>query len=248
MPNSKVTRIEIKSYAVWDKPTRLFHWVNVILVLALVLVGGIMMYRSELGITELTGKIGLKTLHVCIGYAFALNLLVRLVWGFVGNKYARFSHIFPNAKTKSDLMLYKSELAAGKNPQYLGHNPKGKFAVLAIMLLLVTIMLTGLFRAGTDIYYPPLGSAIQSYLAESNVDPESLQPYDETGVDVEKAATIKPFKGLAGEVHVYAVYLLLLLILLHIFAVIYTEVKRQPGIISAMFSGKKIIQCQPKDE
>lgn len=248
MPNSKVTRIEIKSYAVWDKPTRLFHWVNVILVLALVLVGGIMMYRSELGITELTGKIGLKTLHVCIGYAFALNLLVRLVWGFVGNKYARFSHIFPNAKTKSDLMLYKSELAAGKNPQYLGHNPKGKFAVLAIMLLLVTIMLTGLFRAGTDIYYPPLGSAIQSYLAESNVDPESLQPYDETGVDVEKAATIKPFKGLAGEVHVYAVYLLLLLILLHIFAVIYTEVKRQPGIISAMFSGKKIIQGQPKDE
>ncbi len=248
MPNSKVTRIEIKSYAVWDKPTRLFHWVNVILVLALVLVGGIMMYRSELGITELTGKIGLKTLHVCIGYAFALNLLVRLVWGFVGNKYARFSHIFPNAKTKSDLMLYKSELAAGKNPQYLGHNPKGKFAVLAIMLLLVTIMLTGLFRAGTDIYYPPLGSAIQSYLAESNADPESLQPYDETGVDVEKAATIKPFKGLAGEVHVYAVYLLLLLILLHIFAVIYTEVKRQPGIISAMFSGKKIIQCQPKDE
>ncbi|MGI2066592.1 cytochrome b/b6 domain-containing protein [Shewanella sp. MF08487] len=248
MPNSKVTRIEIKSYAVWDKPTRLFHWVNVILVLALVLVGGIMMYRSELGITELTGKIGLKTLHVCIGYAFALNLLVRLVWGFVGNKYARFSHILPNVKTKSDLMLYKSELAAGKNPQYLGHNPKGKFAVLAIMLLLVTIMLTGLFRAGTDIYYPPLGSAIQSYLAESNVDPESLQPYDETGVDVEKAATIKPFKGLAGEVHVYAVYLLLLLILLHIFAVIYTEVKRQPGIISAMFSGKKIIQGQPKDE
>lgn len=248
MPNSNVTRIEIKSYAVWDKPTRLFHWVNVMLVLALVLVGGIMMYRSELGITELTGKIGLKTLHVCIGYAFALNLIVRLVWGFVGNKYARFSHILPNTKTKSDLMLYKSELAAGKNPQYLGHNPKGKFAVLAIMLLLVTIMLTGLFRAGTDIYYPPLGGAIQSYLAESNVDPASLQPYDATGVNVEKAATIKAFKGLAGEVHVYAVYLLLLLILLHIFAVIYTEVKRQPGIISAMFSGKKMIQGQPKDE
>lgn len=248
MSSSKPTPLEIKSYAVWDRPTRLFHWLNVILVLALTLVGGMMMYRTELGITELSGKIGLKTLHVYIGYGFALNLLVRLVWGVVGNKYARFSHMFPNANSKNELMTYKSELAAGKNPQYLGHNPKGKFAVLGIMLLLVTIMVTGLLRAGTDIYYPPLGSTVQSYLAETNVDPASLKPYDATGVDPEKADALKPLKGLAGEVHVYGVYLLLLLILLHVSAVIYTEVKRQPGIISAMFSGKKIIQGQPKDE
>ncbi|EGT3625737.1 cytochrome b/b6 domain-containing protein [Morganella morganii] len=248
MSSSKPSAFEVKSYSVWDKPTRLFHWINVILVLALILVGGIMMYRAELGITELTGKIGLKTLHVYIGYAFAINLIIRLVWGFVGNKYARFSHMFPNANSKNELMTYKSELAAGKNPQYLGHNPKGKFAVLGIMLLLVTIMVTGLLRAGTDIYYPPLGSAVQSYLADTNVDPASLIPYDATGVNTEKAAALKPLKGLAGQVHVYAVYLLLLLILLHVFAVVYTEVKRQPGIISAMFSGKKIIQGKPKDE
>jgi cytochrome b len=248
MSSSKSTTLEVKSYPVWDKPTRLFHWINVILVLALILVGGIMMYRTELGITELTGKIGLKTLHVCIGYAFAINLVIRLVWGFVGNKYARFSHMFPNANSKNELMTYKSELAADKKPQYLGHNPKGKFAVLGIMLLLVTIMVTGLLRAGTDIYYPPLGSAVQSYLADTNVNPASLKPYDATGVNAEKAHALNPLKGLAGEVHVYAVYLLLLLILLHVFAVVYTEVKRQPGIISAMFSGNKIIQYQPKDE
>lgn len=248
MSSSKLIPLEMKSYAVWDKPTRLFHWFNVILVLTLTLVGGIMMYRTELGITELSGKIGLKTLHVCIGYGFALNLVVRIVWGFVGNKYARFSHMFPNANSKSELLAYQAELVAGKSPQYLGHNPKGKFAVLAIMLLLVVIMLTGLFRAGTDIYYPPLGSTIQSYLADTNTEPASLKPYDETGVNAEKASAIKPIKGLAGKIHVYGVYLLLLLILLHLFAVIYTEVKRQPGIISAMFSGKKMIQGQPKDD
>lgn len=248
MSSSKLIPLEMKSYAVWDKPTRLFHWFNVILVLTLTLVGGIMMYRTELGITELSGKIGLKTLHVYIGYGFALNLLVRLAWGFIGNKYARFKHMFPNANSKSELLAYKTELVAGKSPQYLGHNPKGKFAILAIMLLLVVIMLTGLFRAGTDIYYPPLGSAIQSYLADTNAEPASLKPYDATGVDPEKADALKPLKELAGEVHVYGVYLLLLLILLHLFAVIYIEVKRQPGIISAMFSGKKIIQGQPKDK
>ncbi|MEL4237379.1 cytochrome b/b6 domain-containing protein [Shewanella xiamenensis] len=248
MSSQQPSPIEIQSYPVWDRPTRLFHWINVILVLALLIVGGMMMFRSDLGITELSGKIGLKTLHVIIGYGFAINLLIRLVWGFMGNKYARFSHMFPNANSKAELQSYKAELAAGKNPQYLGHNPKGKFAVLAIMLLLVTIMITGLIRAGTDIYYPPLGSAVQQYLAATNVDPSSLQPYDATGVDTDKANVIKPIKGLVGEVHVYAVYLLMLLIMLHVFAVVYTEVKRQPGIISAMFSGKKLIQGQPKDE
>ncbi|QYJ69899.1 cytochrome b/b6 domain-containing protein [Shewanella sp. FJAT-51649] len=248
MSNPQPNSIEMQSYRVWDRPTRLFHWINLILVLALIIVGGMMMFRSDLGITELSGKIGLKTMHVIIGYGFAINLLIRLVWGFVGNKYARFSHMFPNTNSKSELQSYKAELAAGKNPQYLGHNPKGKFAVLAIMLLLVTIMITGLIRAGTDIYYPPLGSTVQSYLAAADVEPNSLKPYDATGVDTDKANAIKPMKGLAGEVHVYAVYLLMLLIVLHVFAVIYTEVKRQPGIISAMFSGKKLIQGQPKDE
>ncbi|MFV0594711.1 cytochrome b/b6 domain-containing protein [Shewanella sp.] len=248
MSNHQPTPVEMKSYRVWDRPTRLFHWINLILVLALLIVGGMMMFRSNLGITELSGKIGLKTLHVIIGYGFALNLLIRLIWGFMGNKYARFSHMFPNANSMAELETYKVELAAGKNPQYLGHNPKGKFAVLAIMLLLVTIMLTGLIRAGTDIYYPPLGSTVQSYLAAADVEPSSLKPYDATGVDTDKANALKPIKGLAGEVHVYAVYLLILLIVLHVFVVVYTEIKRQPGIISAMFSGNKLIQGQPKDE
>lgn len=248
MSSPQSINIELKSYRVWDRPTRLFHWINVILVLSLLIVGGMMMFRSELGITELSGKIGLKTLHVLIGYGFAINLLIRLIWGFVGNKYARFNHMFPNANSKNELQTYQAEVASGKNPQYLGHNPKGKFAVLAIMLLLVTIMSTGLIRAGTDIYYPPLGSSVQRYLAAPNIEPSSLKPYDATGVDADKANAIKPMKGIAGTVHVYAVYLLMLLIVLHVFAVVYTEVKRQPGIISAMFSGKKLIQGQPKDE
>ncbi|KEK28040.1 cytochrome B561 [Shewanella xiamenensis] len=79
MSSQQPSPIEIQSYPVWDRPTRLFHWINVILVLALLIVGGIMMFRSDLGITELSGKIGLKTLHVIIGYGFAINLLFRLV-------------------------------------------------------------------------------------------------------------------------------------------------------------------------
>lgn len=240
--------ITLNTYSVWDKPSRLFHWINALLVLILTIVGLIMLFKGEFGITELSAKIGLKRLHVYIGYAFTLNLLIRLVWGFIGNKYARFRHIMPNSRTLAELKDYQAKLNLGQQPQYLGHNPKGKLAVLAMMLLLVVIMLTGLFRAGTDIYYPPLGGTVQQYLAETNVNPDKLKPYDNEGVNPEKAAALKPMKGLAGSMHVYSVYLLLLLIVLHIIAVIYTERRQQPGIISAMFSGKKWIQGEPQDK
>ena len=234
-------------YTVWDRPTRWFHWINVLLVLSLLFVGLIMLFKSELGIQALEAKIALKTVHVVIGYLFAINLIIRLIWGVMGNKYARFSHMLPNKHFKHELASYKADIDAGKSPQYLGHNPKGKLAVLAIMLLLITIMATGLIRAGTDIYYPPFGGSIQVYLADDNVEPSSLKPYDQTGINAEKANAMKPLKGLAGDIHLYAVYLLLLMIVLHVSAVIYAEVKRQPGIISAMFSGKKLIKGEPKD-
>ncbi|QYJ77592.1 cytochrome b/b6 domain-containing protein [Shewanella acanthi] len=236
------------SHSVWDKPTRLFHWLNVILVFALTLLGIMMMFRTELGITETSGRIGLKTLHVLFGYGFAINLIIRIIWGFIGNKYARFGQIIPSSKSLNALKSDKAAVAAGNVPQYLGHSPKGKLAVFAVLLVLVTMMLTGLIRAGTDIYYPPFGGAVQSYIAADNVDASSIKPYDPTGVNEEKANALKPLKGFTGEIHEMGFYLLLLLIVLHIFAVIYTEVNIQPGIISAMFSGIKLIHGKAKDE
>lgn len=235
---------ETKIYRVWDKTSRLFHWLNVLLVLSLVFVGLLMLFRKDLGINGLEAKIKLKELHVIIGYFFAANLLLRIVWGFVGNHFARFTNNMPNL---SAIKAYQSALARGENPQYVGHNPVGKLAVLIIMLTLTLILMTGLFRAGTDIYYPPFGNTVAAYLAEDGVDAVSIKPYDETGVNKHKLDEIKPYKGFAGTVHLYAVYFLLVLILLHVIAVIHAERKHQPGIISAMFSGEKRITGPTQD-
>ena len=59
---------EIKIYKVWDLPVRLFHWVNFLSVISLLFMGFIMLYKKELGITSLDAKIGLKQVHVIIGY------------------------------------------------------------------------------------------------------------------------------------------------------------------------------------
>ena len=236
---------QVKVYKVWDKPTRIFHWVNLALVTLMIFIGFLMLFKGDIGISGLEAKIGLKKLHVWVGYLFAINLIIRLIWGVIGSKRARLSQCLPDLK---GLAKYKAKLASGQSPQYLGHNPMGRLAIFAMMLLLVMIMLTGLVRAGTDIYYPPLGGAISEYIALPGVDGVSIKPYDDTGVDAQKAATLKPFKSLAGEIHVFSVYLLILMIVLHVAGVIVAELKHQPGLVSAMISGNKRITKPAEDE
>ena len=84
----------LQSYRVWDAPTRWFHWINFACVVGLAAIGIAILYEEELGVTN-GGKILLKTTHVWIGYVFAANLSWRIVWAFVGNRYARWSAIVP---------------------------------------------------------------------------------------------------------------------------------------------------------
>lgn len=246
MSEKQHSNIETVSvYQVWDKPVRIFHWINLVLITALMFVGLIMLFKSELGISGLAAKIKLKELHIVIGYLFVINLLIRLLWGFIGSGYAKLSHMWPSFKSAND---YRQALKAGQNPQYLGHNPLGKLAVSAIFALLIVLGATGLLRAGTDVFYPPFGAAVTEYIAADGVEPASLKPYDETGVNQQKVAQMKPYKSIIGKVHLYSAYLLMLVVLTHILGVIIAELKHQPGIISAMFSGKKRLKDKPVDE
>ncbi|MDZ4730084.1 MAG: cytochrome b/b6 domain-containing protein, partial [Xanthomonadales bacterium] len=58
---------ELKSYRVWDAPTRWFHWINVLSVLTLAGLGLMILNAGSFEIPS-AGKILLKTLHVWTGY------------------------------------------------------------------------------------------------------------------------------------------------------------------------------------
>lgn len=242
-----MTGASLKEYKVWDLPSRIFHWVNFLSVISLIFFGMIMLYKKELGITSIDAKIALKEVHVIIGYVFAANLLWRIVWGFIGNKYAQWRHIFPGygfVKTVSD---YMRSAANGEQSQYLGHNPLGRLALSFIIVLLMVQMVSGLIRAGTDIYYPPFGSYVAEYIAAPDTNPEDIIPYNPAGTDAVKAKQLKSFKKPFGVVHLYAAYILMFMIFLHVFFVIRAEVKEGGGLISAMFTGKKVLKSKPVD-
>lgn len=238
----------IREYRVWDVPTRLFHWINFLAVIGLIVIGLLMMYKKELGITGVPAKVGLKELHVTIGYVFAVNLLVRLLWGFVGNPFARWRSILPGRGFGAVLRSYWATVKAGEPQTWLGHNPLGRLAVTAMLLVMLTLAGSGLIRAGTDVYYPPFGDMVEDYVAADGTDPDSLRPYDPSGTDAARMSELKAFKGPFGEVHQYAAFLLMALVLIHILFVVLAEIQEGGGLVSAMINGRKRVSDRPVDE
>lgn len=61
------------AYKVWDRTTRWFHWINVLGVLGLAVLGLAILNEKIFGASA-EGKVVLKTLHTYVGYVFAANL------------------------------------------------------------------------------------------------------------------------------------------------------------------------------
>ena len=80
--------------AIRDAMVRWFHWINVIVVLLLAVIGAFIWNAKTLGMSD-EGKVLLKQLHALCGYVFAVNLFVRLAWAFVGGEHARWRSLLP---------------------------------------------------------------------------------------------------------------------------------------------------------
>lgn len=238
---------ELKSYAVWDAGTRWFHWINALCILALASVGLVIFFAGDLGITN-EGKITLKTLHVWVGYVLALNLLWRIAWGFLGNRYARWRSILPGGRGYLQALdSYLAALRAGRPESWLGHNPLGRLAVAVLLLLVANQVITGLLLAGTDLFYPPLGYWIAQWVAAPGVAPDTLVPnapelYDKAAWD-----SMRAFRKPYAMVHLYGFYALAVMVVIHLVAVILTDVREKGNLISAMFTGQKILGGSPVD-
>jgi cytochrome b len=227
-------------YFVWDKGVRWFHWINFLCVLCLVAIGTVILFAKELQVGS-DGKVLLKTWHVYIGYVFAVNLLFRLLWAFIGGHYSRWRAFLPLGKgfVKSSI-AYLRGFVAGDHKQYMGHNPLARLMITFMFLLLLIQATSGLILAGTDLYMPPFGAYFAQWVTNGNQEMlAQLKPGSLEFVDPEAYSEMRLFRTLFISTHVYVFYTLLVAILLHIAAVVVTEVRSRSGIISAMFTGEK---------
>lgn len=239
---------ELKSYAVWDAPTRLFHWINALSIFGLIAVGVVILNADALGITK-DGKIALKTLHVWIGYVLALNFFGRIVWAFLGNRHARWRQMLPGGRGYSGrLARYIQTFVAGSPEPYLGHNPLGRIAVVVLLTLIAMQTVTGLILAGTDIFYPPLGHWISRRIAAPGTDPASLVPYALEMVDPAAYQAMRSMREPIATAHLLGFYALAVTCTIHIAAVVVTELRGGGTLVSAMLTGRKVLPNKPLDD
>ncbi|MDN3652262.1 cytochrome b/b6 domain-containing protein [Thalassotalea ponticola] len=242
---------KLTSYKVWDRHVRIFHWLNVLCILGLIFIGLMILNSKSFGVSA-DGKILLKTIHVYIGYVFVVNLIWRLIWGFIGSHYAKWSSIIPVHKGAiRETTSYINELSEGKAPSYAGHNPLAKIMVSVLFVLLITQASTGLILAGTDLYLPPFGHEIAEQVTNSGEDHQALEglvPGSKQGVDQAAYARMREWRKPIISIHVFSFYLLLIAITMHIVAVVISEFKEKNGIVSAMINGEKFIKGKPVDE
>jgi cytochrome b len=125
---------------VWDRPTRLFHWLLVLLILSAYL-------------TRTFSDDPTLYLHRLNGYAVLVLLLFRLLWGFMGSSTARFARFVPGPVT---LIRYVRATLGSGRPHYLGHNPLGSALIVAMLLAVTSQAVTGLFTSDDAIAQGPL--------------------------------------------------------------------------------------------
>ena len=118
--------------SVWDPLVRLLHWS---------LVGSFVaswLTRHSPG-----------SMHEWLGYAVLLILIIRIGWGFLGSRYARFAQFI---RSPAATLAYARSLAGRRHPRYLGHNPLGAWMIVALVLTTLGICISGWLYT-TDRYW-----------------------------------------------------------------------------------------------
>lgn len=132
----KIKNETVKIY-VWELPVRIFHWVNAAAIFALMITGiyignpFLAPILQEEASSFVMGWI--RYIHFFSAFVFTLNLLVRLYWAFVGNKYAT-SNLLRKVFWKDTWQTIKFYLfMKNKKPHFIGHNPLAQLSYWIII-------------------------------------------------------------------------------------------------------------------
>ncbi|QUN04923.1 cytochrome b/b6 domain-containing protein [Shewanella yunxiaonensis] len=172
---------------VWDVPVRFFHWLTLLLV-------ALLWWSAEQGEMQW---------HQLFAYLLMINLLLRIVWGFIGSQYARFSDFL-----RSPFQVISYVRKQPDEPS-LGHNPLGGYMVLALILVLLLQVSSGMFATDDIVTEGPFYSWVSD--------------------DLSRWLT---------WLHKSNFNLLLVLVVIHVSAVVFYEIRGQ-RLIAAMVTGNK---------
>ncbi len=177
---------------VWDIFVRVFHW----------------SLAAAFFVAYVTEE-ELLSLHLVAGYAVAGLIALRLLWGFVGTRHARFSDfVYRPAEVKA----FVKDTVQLRAKRYLGHNPAGGAMILMMLASLLLTSFTGMALYGIEESAGPLAMLGQSYAL-----PEG------------------PLEGL----HEFFANLTLLMVAIHVAGVLVESLIHHENLAKSMLTGMK---------
>ncbi len=133
----------MKSTLVWDWPVRISHWLMVLLFTGLILTG-----KSNDDYMQY---------HFYMGYGISTVIFFRILYGFLGSRYALFQQFIRSPK---HTLNYIKSFLSGRPKPYLGHNPLGALMTVFLLLVLSVQWVTGLFNSDDVFWYGPFNSLV----------------------------------------------------------------------------------------
>lgn len=200
---SIVKKMENKKYIkkrVWDLPTRFFHWA----------LAGTVFTGWYLGEYRDFSTI---YLHFYFGYAAGLLIVLRVFcWVFAPTNSGR-EELLPGFRKT---IAYAKTIFNREPSGVAGHNPLGALSVLAMLLVILAQVITGLFSEDDTMF--------------------SSGPFS-SWVDSTSVVTMTAF-------HYWISRILITVIGLHVFAVLFYRFWKHEDLIKPMITGVKCVKNQ----
>lgn len=214
----------IKSVYVYEAPVRLWHWVNALAIVVLAVSG----YFIGRPLPTLAGEASdhflmgyIRFAHFAAGYVFAIGLLGRLYWAFVGNHHARELFtlpVFRAAYWREVFTMLAWYLFLRPRPnQYVGHNPMARLAMFVGFL-------------GLSVFMILTGFALYGEGAQRGSWQDRLFGW------------VIPLLGQSQDVHTFhrlAAWGMVIFVILHVYAAIREDIMGRQSIVSTMISGHR---------
>ena len=186
---------------IWDPFVRIFHWV---------LVGAfVVAYVSEDDYLDI---------HTTAGYTVLTLIALRLVWGFIGSRHARFSDF---VRPPGEALGYVKDTLLGRARRYLGHNPAGGLMIVAMLLALLATTFSGVALLGAEEGAGPLAGLM--------------------------AGASHRFEEGLEEIHEFFANFTVALVLGHLLGVLVESMLHRENLIRAMFTGNKPLRDGESD-
>ncbi|MEQ8345242.1 MAG: cytochrome b/b6 domain-containing protein [Sneathiellaceae bacterium] len=135
-----------RTVRIWDLPTRLFHWLLVLLLI----------------VSWVSAENDAQDIHATSGYLLAGLLLFRLCWGLVGSRTSRFADFVRGPRS---VLAYLASMGRGTAPRWHGHNPAGGVMVVVLLLAVAAQVGTGLFANDDILFEGPLRQFVSDDLS-----------------------------------------------------------------------------------